>query len=81
MSSSDGLTEKTGTIVAIRGSVVDIKFEDRLPPIHTRLNAGPQEKTVIEVATHLDTVTVRGIALTPTQGLNRGALSPIRVAP
>lgn len=73
MSSNDGLTENIGTIVAIRGSVVDIRYEERLPPIHTRLNAGPQGRTVIEVAAHLDTVTVRGISLTPTQGLNRGA--------
>ena len=62
----------SGTIVSIRGSVVDVRFEDRLPPIHSVLLAGPQDEVVIEVHAQRDMQHVRGIALTPTQGLARG---------
>lgn len=65
-----------GQVVAVRGSVVDATFEGRLPGIYTLLRAGEDERIAIEVLTHLDDRTVRGVALTPTQGLFRGA--PIR---
>jgi F-type H+-transporting ATPase subunit beta len=61
-----------GTVVSVRGSVVNIRFRDRLPAIHSLLHAMDQ-KIVIEVFTQLDAQRVRGIALTPTQGLSRGA--------
>jgi F-type H+-transporting ATPase subunit beta len=60
-----------GSIVSVRGGIVDIRFE-RVPPIHTLLRAGKQEKIAIEVLSQLDSHHVRGIALTPTQGLARG---------
>lgn len=60
----------TGTIVSIRGSVIDVRFRDKLPEIHNQLTAGP---IVIEVLIHLTPEVVRGIALVPTQGLSRGA--------
>lgn len=63
----------TGRVVAIRGSVVDVWFPDRLPVINTLLYGGPEQMIVIEVQTHLDEHEVRGIALTPAQGLARGA--------
>ncbi len=59
-----------GKIVSVRGSVVDIRFEDLLPPIYTLLYAG--ESIAIEVLTQMSSHLVRGIALTPTQGLSRG---------
>ncbi len=59
-----------GKIVSVRGSVVDIRFEDYLPPIYSLLHAG--EDIAIEVLTQLSAHLVRGIALTPTQGLSRG---------
>ncbi len=59
-----------GKIVSVRGSVVDIRFEDFLPPIYSLLYAG--ESVAIEVLTQLSAQRVRGIALTPTQGLSRG---------
>ncbi len=61
-----------GTIVSLRGSVVDIRFDMHLPPIFSLLLAGAGKQIVIEVLAHRDTRHVRGIALMPTQGLARG---------
>ncbi|MGA8135418.1 MAG: F0F1 ATP synthase subunit beta [Pseudomonas gingeri] len=61
-----------GVIVSVRGSVVDIHFDSLLPPIHSLLHAGVDGKVFIEVFAQLDAQRVRGIALTPTQGLARG---------
>ncbi|MCF6158244.1 MAG: F0F1 ATP synthase subunit beta [wastewater metagenome] len=62
-----------GTVTSIRGSVIDAHFPDRLPDVQNQLMAGDQENVVIEVILHLDSKTVRGIALTPTPGLYRGS--------
>ena len=61
-----------GTVIAVRGSVVDVRFEPHLPPIYTLLRAGEQSEIVIEVMAQIDAGRVRGVALTPTQGLARG---------
>jgi len=61
-----------GVIVSVRGSVVDVRFDEHLPPIYSVLRAGDKGKIVIEVLAQLDARHVRGIALTPTQGLARG---------
>jgi F-type H+-transporting ATPase subunit beta len=61
-----------GVVVSVRGSVVDIRFDKHLPPIYSVLLAGADKKTVIEVLAQRDARCVRGIALTPTQGLARG---------
>lgn len=63
----------TGKVVAVRGSVIDAVFLDRLPPLNSELRAGEDDKIVIEVASQLDAHTVRGIALNGTRGLGRGA--------
>ena len=60
-----------GTVVSVRGSVVDIRFDGHVPPIYTLLHAKGGE-IAIEVLTHLDANCVRGMALSPTQGLARG---------
>lgn len=65
-------TSNFGYIVSVRGSIVDILFEAQLPPIYTLLRTGREGKVAIEVLTQLDTQRVRGIALTPTEGLARG---------
>ena len=36
-----------GTVVSIRGSVVDARFPQRLPPINHQLSAGPEGSIVI----------------------------------
>jgi len=61
-----------GTVVSVRGSVVDVRFDDRLPPIYTVLHTGHEGRIVIEVLAQRDSRHVRGVALTPTQGLARG---------
>jgi len=61
-----------GEIISIRGSVVDAKFEQRLPPIYSVLRSGAKNRIVIEVLAQIDAHRVRGIALTPTGGLARG---------
>jgi F-type H+/Na+-transporting ATPase subunit beta len=62
---------ESGSVVSVRGGIVDIRFENRVPPMHTLLRTGEEGKIVIEVLSQLDTHNVRGIALTPTQGLAR----------
>src|SRR5471032_2076343 len=61
-----------GVVVSVRGSVVDVRFDEHLPPIHSVLHAGDEGRIVIEVLAQRDARHVRGIALTPTQGLARG---------
>ncbi|MGA2697992.1 MAG: F0F1 ATP synthase subunit beta, partial [Terriglobales bacterium] len=61
-----------GTVVSVRGGVVDVRFDKCLPPIFTVLRAGAHSQIVVEVMAQLDASRVRGIALTPTQGLARG---------
>jgi F-type H+-transporting ATPase subunit beta len=63
-----------GTVTAIRGSVIDMRFPaGGIPAINNLLCAGEQGRIRIEVMTQLDQELVRGISLTPTQGLARGA--------
>ena len=64
-------TPNRGKVVAVRGSVVDVRFDGQLPPLLTLLRAG---SIAIEVLEQTDPHQVRGIALTPTQGLARGAM-------
>ncbi|MBB4200507.1 F-type H+-transporting ATPase subunit beta [Rhodoblastus sphagnicola] len=54
---------------------MDIRFEGRLPPIFSVLRTGADGRIVIEVLAQLDERHVRGIALTPTQGLARGMMA------
>ena len=62
-----------GAVISVRGSVVDVTFPPPLPEIHTQLLAGANGDVRIEVLSHLDNKTARGIAMNPTQGLWRGA--------
>jgi F-type H+-transporting ATPase subunit beta len=61
-----------GSVVSVRGGVVDVRFDQTLPPVYRVLRAGVDRKIIIEVLEQLDARSVRGIALTPTQGLARG---------
>jgi F-type H+-transporting ATPase subunit beta len=63
-----------GVVVAVRGSVIDARFDDRLPPIYSLLHAGEKGQVVIEVLAQPDARHVRGIALTTTHGLARGTV-------
>ena len=64
-------SSNVGTVLSVRGSVVDIQFNAHLPPIYSLLHAN-EGKIAIEVLSQLDAHRVRGISLTPTQGLARG---------
>ncbi|MBF0543738.1 MAG: F0F1 ATP synthase subunit beta [Candidatus Riflebacteria bacterium] len=66
---------RQGVIVAVRGTVVEARFDQGTPAIYSVLHAGPQGNISVEVLSHLGNDLVRGIALTPAQGLSRG--SPI----
>ncbi|ROZ84187.1 F0F1 ATP synthase subunit beta [Pseudomonas neustonica] len=61
-----------GTIVTVHGSVIDMRFDSALPAVHNLLHAGDGDHVAIEVLAQRDQRHVRGIALTPTQGLARG---------
>src|ERR1019366_2628704 len=65
-------TTNLGAVTSVRGSVVDIRFDEHLPPIYSLLHAG-DGAIAIEVLAQLDAHRVRGIALTTTQGLVRGS--------
>src|SRR5271156_3157639 len=69
---SKASASNSGVIASVRGSVVDVRFDNRLPPIYSVLHAGEAGRIVIEVLAQRDARHVRGIALTPTQGLARG---------
>src|SRR5579872_1631092 len=66
------LSSNLGVVVSVRGSVVDVRFDQHLPPIYSVLRAGVKSPIIIEVLAQRDAHHVRGIALTPTQGLARG---------
>ena len=66
-------SQNHGTVLAVRSSVGDIRFPERVPAVNHELRAGERGDVVMEVAMHLSGDTVRAIALTPTDGLARGA--------
>ena len=61
-----------GTVLSVRGSVVDVHFDRDLPSINNLLRAGDEGQVLIEVWAQLDAHRIRGIAMTPPQGLTRG---------
>ncbi len=67
-----GLNSEIGTVIAVRGSVVEVCFAKGVPPLKQRLDAGPAGEIPLEVASHLDRTTCRCIAFANTQGLKRG---------
>jgi F-type H+-transporting ATPase subunit beta len=67
----------TGEVVRIIGPVIDVVFEDEVPPVHSALYIKSQEQdgereVVAEVAQHIDENRVRAVALSATEGLKRG---------
>ena len=63
-----------GVVVSVRGSVVDVYFEEGLPALLEALYVRMSEETEVplEVQQHLDKKTVRTIALAFTAGMQRG---------
>jgi len=62
-----------GTVISVRSSVVDARFSKRLPRLYDVLRGGEGDEIIVEVLSHLDFKTVRGIALTSSQGLAEGS--------
>ena len=65
-------TANCGRVASVRGSIVDIRFGDQLPPLNAMLRTDAEPRVVLEVMSQLDANHVRAVALTPTQGLARG---------
>ncbi|MFW6213269.1 MAG: F0F1 ATP synthase subunit beta [Spirochaetota bacterium] len=63
------MDDRAAVVRSVRGSVIDVTFEDDLPQIRTCLRAG---EVVMEVLHHLDEHSARCVALTATEGLARG---------
>merc|ERR1712116_42548 len=62
-----------GRIVAVIGAVVDVQFDEQLPPILNALEVSNRSpRLILEVAQHLGENTVRTIAMDGTEGLIRG---------
>lgn len=63
-----------GTITAVIGPVVDVRFEKNLPQVHTALHIERNGQTplVLEVQQHLGDNVVRTVAMDSTDGLERG---------
>ncbi|KAJ8447635.1 hypothetical protein Cgig2_031689 [Carnegiea gigantea] len=62
-----------GKVCQVIGAVVDVRFEEGLPPILTALEVlDNQTRLVLEVAQHLGENMVRTIAMDGTEGLVRG---------
>ncbi|MEF2548628.1 F0F1 ATP synthase subunit beta [Aurantimonas sp. E1-2-R+4] len=71
--------EATGTVIAVRGAIVDVRFpKAKMPPIDSALlvERDGGEPLILEVHSHVDRGTVRAIALQATAGLQRNV--PVR---
>jgi F-type H+-transporting ATPase subunit beta len=67
------MAQLVGRITQVIGPVVDVRFEDRLPPILNALETKNQgHRLVLEVAQHLGESTVRTVAMDSSEGLVRG---------
>ncbi len=67
------MATNVGRITQVIGAVVDVQFDDHLPPILNALETNNQgSRLVLEVAQHLGESTVRTIAMDTTEGLVRG---------
>ena len=66
--------QNLGKITQIVGPVIDVEFEESLPPIYNALfiQRNKNEKLYLEVEQQLSDTEVRCIALGPTDGLERG---------
>src|SRR5690606_40974210 len=61
-----------GTVVAVRGSVVDARFPGGPPALRELVVGTDDEDLRLEVRAHLDAATVRCLAFGSTDGVARG---------
>ena len=62
----------SGTIVAIRGSVIDVHFDGQLPGINHMLRSGLRGEVIIEVADLTGPHSVKGLVFNAQHGLALG---------
>ena len=69
------MSKNTGTVIQIMGPVLDIRFEDgQLPQLLSSIEIPNGENPIVaEVAQHIGDNVVRCIAMSSTDGLQRGA--------
>ena len=65
------MTQNSGIIAAVSGSVVEVKFK-KLPMMFAKLLTGENNQLVLEVQGYMNENTVRALAMGSTQGLARG---------
>ncbi|MFW6231665.1 MAG: F0F1 ATP synthase subunit beta [Spirochaetota bacterium] len=68
------MPQNAGQVAAVRGSVIDARFDHALPAIRTQLGTPPgqEPRVIVEVLQHLGGGLARCVALTATEGLRRG---------
>lgn len=67
------MAQLTGTIVQVIGPVVDVRFGEQLPKmLHALEVQNGDERLILEVQQHLGGNTVRTVAMSTTDGLERG---------
>ena len=74
MAKSNGSSENVGSLIEIKGVVIDAVFPDKLPEIYSALSIQrPDGSSLIaEVQQHLGDDRVRAVAMDSTDGLARG---------
>lgn len=66
-----------GKITQIIGAVVDVRFEESLPPIYSAISVKNSDgaEIILEVEQHLGDGEVRAVAMSSTDGLVRGTMA------
>ena len=54
--------ERKSSVVAVRGGIVDMRFQSRPAAVYSLLRTGKNQEIAIEVLSQLDARRVRGIA-------------------
>ncbi len=68
------MKNQNGKVKQVRGPIVDVKFENSVPEIYTKLEIRvSKDKTIVlEVATEIGDNVVRCVSINPTEGIKRG---------
>ena len=71
------MSNNKGTVIQVMGPVLDIRFaDDQLPLLNSAIEIPNGDKTIVaEVAQHIGDNVTRCIAMSSTDGLQRGAQS------
>ena len=72
---------RLGHVHAVQGSVVDVSFDEPLPPRRQALRIEGKVPLMLEVQTHVTQTVVRCIALAATRGLSRGTAPALQPRP